>query len=361
MLAFSAISLSALATFFRKSSLFYIFRLRKNTLYFSMYDYTQRYLDLKKGIDQRLESVINRDKPNSLYTPAQYILEGGGKRIRPILVLLACEAVGGCVDDAYNAGVSVEILHNFTLVHDDIMDNASNRRGRSTVHTKWDTNTAILVGDELIGIAYKTLLRTMKGDIREIINVFTDGMIEVCEGQSYDKEFEVRGVISDEEYLMMIAKKTGRLVSMSAEIGALIGEASEQEKHALIDYASFIGRAFQVQDDLLDIVANEEEFGKMIGGDILEGKKTYLLVKALRHAKNGELELLRAVAEKSDVSGDIVARVRDLYHSLGVIDMARDQIREDTDRALACLNALSESEARRMLVWFAEMLLRRSY
>ena len=326
-----------------------------------MQDFTQRYLALKREIDIRLESVIDRQKPESLYAPAHYLLQSSGKRIRPILVLLACEAVGGNVSDAYDAGVAVEILHNFTLVHDDIMDNAPSRRGRTTVHTKWDTNTAILVGDELIGVAYKTILGTGTGDIREIMRVFTDGMIEVCEGQSYDKEYEQRASVSADEYLMMISKKTGRLVSMSAEIGALIGNASEPQRTALHRYASLIGRAFQVQDDLLDVIADENEFGKMIGGDILEGKKTFLLVHAVTRARNGELELLQAVAERRCTSPEHVLNVRRVYEDLGVIDLARDQIRRDTDAALDQLRSVPDSPARSMLQWFAEMLLRRNY
>lgn len=326
-----------------------------------MHDYTERYLSLKREIDQRLFTVIDREKPKSLYQPAQYILEGGGKRIRPILVLLACEAVGGKVEDAYDAGVAVEILHNFTLVHDDIMDNATHRRGRATVHTHWDTNTAILVGDELIGIAYKTFLKTNHGDIREMIRVFTDGMIEVCEGQSFDKEFEARSIISEDEYLMMIEKKTGRLVSISAEVGALIGCANQEHKLALKRYASLIGRAFQIQDDLLDVIADAHEFGKPIGGDIVEGKKSYLLVHALNCARGEDVSFLKSIAEKRNRDDNIVNHVREIYSRLGVLDRAKEQVRCDTDAALTELNALPETQAREMLAWFAEMLLRRSY
>lgn len=325
-----------------------------------MNEWTERYRGLRTQIDSRLAQVIDRTEPETMYTPARYVLEGGGKRIRPVLVMLACEAVGGSADDALDAGVAVEILHNFTLVHDDIMDNADQRRGRQTVHTKWDANIAILVGDELIGIAYKCLLRTMRGDLRDIISVFTDGMIEVCEGQSYDKEFESREAVSEDEYLMMIAKKTGRLVSMSAELGAIIGGATDGQRRALVSYAEHIGRAFQIQDDLLDVVADEKEFGKSIGGDILEGKKTYLLVRALSQAQGGDLDLLTQVVRREVRDASIVPRVRDIYARIGVLDEAREQIRIHTDDAIHALEALPVGDSRDMLVWFAEMLLARN-
>lgn len=326
-----------------------------------MKDFTGRYKQLKDEVDKRLISVIDRTHPVSLYEPAQYILEGGGKRIRPILVLLSCEAVGGKLEDAYDASVAIEILHNFTLIHDDIMDNAAHRRGRPSVHVKWDANTAILVGDELIGIAYNTLLLTEHGDLKKIIRVFTDGMIEVCEGQSYDKEFEARDSVSAEEYLMMIGKKTGRLVTVSAEAGALIGNASDVHMQSLLKYAEHIGRAFQIQDDLLDVFADAEKFGKPIGGDIIEGKKTFLLVEALQRAVGDDLDLLKKVAQKKYVHENIVEQLRSLYDRLGIMNIARNRIRHDTDAALHELNFLPPSAAREMLAWFAEMLLRRSF
>ncbi len=325
-----------------------------------MNEWTERYRRLRSQVDARLAQVIDRSEPETMYTPARYVLEGGGKRIRPVLVMLACEAVGGSSDDALDAGVAVEILHNFTLVHDDIMDNADQRRGRQTVHTKWDPNIAILVGDELIGIAYKSLLRTMRGDLRDIIAVFTDGMIEVCEGQSYDKEFELRDAVTEDEYLMMIAKKTGRLVSMSAELGAIIGNATGAQRSALVSYAEHIGRAFQIQDDLLDVVADEKEFGKSIGGDILEGKKTYLLVRALNHARGADLDVLMSVVRRATHGADIITRVSEIYHRIGVIGQAREQIRVHTDDAIHALDVLPPGDGRAMLVWFAEMLLARN-
>lgn len=325
-----------------------------------MSSYQEYYDGLRDRVDTRLAEVIDRDKPETIYAPSRFVLTGGGKRIRPVLAMLACEAAGGKAEDAVNAAVAIEILHNFTLVHDDIMDNADQRRGRETVHQKWDGNIAILVGDNLIGIAYRTLLQTSNGDIRKLYAAFTDGMIEVCEGQAYDKEFEALPSVSLDDYFMMIRKKTGRLVTMSAELGAIIAVASENQYSALMEYASYIGRAFQVQDDLLDVVANEKNFGKPIGGDILEGKKSFLLVKAMELAEGPDLDLLHDVARRKLSQQNIVDEVTQIYERLGVLDTARLQIRNDTDAALSALLRISESNARQTLLWFAEMLLART-
>ncbi|PLX31430.1 MAG: polyprenyl synthetase family protein [Ignavibacteria bacterium] len=326
-----------------------------------MTDFLQLYGRYRDIIDRHLAEVIDRDEPVTMYEPARYVLSGGGKRIRPVLVMLSCQAVGGDPMDAVDAGVAVEILHNFTLVHDDIMDRADTRRGRQTVHKKWDENIAILVGDELMGIAYKKLLNTEKGDVRKLTRVFTEGVIEVCEGQSYDKEFEALPSVTEEQYLMMIAKKTGWLVAISAEMGAIIGGADEVKSAALLEYARCIGRAFQIQDDLLDVVAEEDKLGKPIGGDIIEGKKTFLLTSALNRAEGEALELLQSVATHTAEEHDLVARVTRAYEQLGILDLARTRIEQDTHDALEALERLDDNEGRRMLQWFARMLLERKH
>ena len=326
-----------------------------------MDEFLERYQRYRDIIDRRLATVIDRDEPVTMYEPARYVLSGGGKRIRPVLVMLACQAAGGDPMDAVEAGTAVEILHNFTLVHDDIMDRADTRRGRETVHCKWDENIAILVGDELMGIAYKTLLNTERGDVRALTRVFTDGVIEVCEGQSYDKEFEALPSVTEEQYFMMISKKTGWLVAISAEMGAIIGGANAAQTTALVEYARCVGRAFQVQDDLLDVVADKDKLGKPIGGDILEGKKTFLLVRALNSARGADLDLLRSVATHTAGGDDLVARVTGVYERLGVLDAARGKIKEDTTAALRALDALDDNEGRRMLTWLAHMLLERKH
>jgi geranylgeranyl diphosphate synthase type II len=324
-------------------------------------NYDRRYLRYKQMIDRSLERFVRLHEPRSLYGPLTYILEGGGKRIRPLLLLLSCEAVGGSVRDALEAAVAIEILHNFTLVHDDIMDNASSRRGRPTVHTKWDANVAILVGDELLALAYRALLNTETRKIREITKVFTEGVVEVCEGQAYDKEFETRRAVRVDAYLLMIEKKTAKMVAVATEIGALIGRGSDASIRALRRYGEHVGRAFQIQDDLLDVVADEREFGKAVGGDLIEGKKTYLLLEALSHAAGREKKMLQALVRNKGVPRRMVPAYRRIYYNTGAIDAARRRIEHDIGRARKELHRLPPSGAKSMLIWLTDKLLYRTF
>lgn len=324
-------------------------------------DFRRRYLQYKSLVDRYLQNFIRESTPQSVYEPIKYVMQGGGKRIRPILVLLACEAVGGKKHEALHAAAAVEILHNFTLVHDDIMDNAASRRGRATVHTKWDSNVAILVGDELLALAYRSLLKTRSRRIQQISMVFTEGVVEVCEGQGYDKEFESRSHVGVDDYLLMIKKKTGKMVAVSTEIGALIGGAGRHEANAVRSYGERVGRAFQIQDDLLDIIADEKEFGKSIGGDLVEGKKTFLLLEALRRAKGRDRKLLESVTRNGGVSRDKIGEFRRIYLETGAIAASRQRIADDINRAKQELGKLRPSVARDMLIWFTDMLLHRTF
>jgi len=326
-----------------------------------MRSFNSQYQRYKASVDRQLRSCIKKSEPRSLYEPVRYILSGGGKRIRPLLVLLASEAVGGTAWQAEHAAVAIEILHNFTLVHDDIMDNASSRRGRATVHTKWDTNIAILVGDELVALAYRELLKTRSPRIARIADIFTEGVVEVCEGQAYDKEYETRKHVSVDEYLLMIGKKTGKMVSVASEIGAVIGGGSADEIRALRSYGASIGRAFQIQDDLLDIMADEKEFGKPIGGDIVEGKKTFLLIEAFARSRGADKRLLRSVINRGGTSRKNIPAVREIYERCGVIQMAKQTIAKNIDGANKQLSLLAKSNARDMLYWFSHMLLNRNF
>lgn len=321
----------------------------------------RRYERHKTVVDRYLRSFISERKPRTLYNPAKYVLAGGGKRIRPVVTLLACEAVGGEASDAVHAGVGIEILHNFTLVHDDIMDHAETRRGRLAVHKKWDENIALLSGDVLLALAYRALLRTKASCIQEICKVFTEGVVTVCEGQALDKEFETRHRVHVNEYLLMIEKKTGMLVSVAAHIGALIGNAKQGELVALQRYGEYIGRAFQLQDDLLDIIADEKEFGKTIGGDLVEGKKTFLLLEALRRAKGEQKKMLQRVFTDGGVPRRQVKTFRQIYEETGAIESAKKRIENDITEAKNQLLTLPVSIARETLRWLAEKLLNRTY
>jgi len=325
----------------------------------------KKYNLYKKQVDKKINFFLDERFPASLYQPVKYIMESGGKRIRPIILLFSCEAVGGNYKNALNAAAAVEILHNFTLIHDDIMDNALKRRGRDTVHNKWDVNTAILSGDGLIGYAYKFLLNTKSGRIVEIIHHFNRAIIEVCEGQSYDKEYEIKTDVSIDEYILMIKKKTSKLIEISCVIGGLIGNADEKQIRILKNYSSNIGIAFQILDDLLDIDSDEKLFGKKTGGDIIERKKTYLAVKALEVVKNGkERKLLNSVFVNKSVkivTPDIIEQIKVIYQKNGVLDLARKEIRKYTDIAEYNLAKLTNENGVEMLKWFSQMLLSRNY
>ena len=313
----------------------------------------------QKQIERILTRSLSGRKPINLYAPAYYIIESGGKRLRPMLVLLSAKAAGGKYSDAYYTGAAVELLHNFTLVHDDIMDNAEKRRGRLTLHIKYDNHTAILAGDSLLAVAYENLLRDCGENAKEIFADFTKGLVEVCEGQSLDKEYETRQSLGLDEYLGMIRKKTAAMLEMCCSLGARLGNGSPEIIKALSSFGRNIGIAFQVQDDLLDITADELEFGKKIGGDLVEGKKTYLLVKALEKAKGRDKDLLKTLIRSKGVKQAKVPGYKKLYEKLGVIDDAREEIKKYTDKALRSLKVLKNSEDREIFEWLAESLIKR--
>jgi geranylgeranyl diphosphate synthase, type II len=324
-------------------------------------NYARLYERYKKLVEQSLRSIVKVHIPQSLYEPSEYVLQAGGKRIRPVLLLLSCEAVGGDPRKALHAAAAIEVLHNFTLVHDDIMDRASSRRGRKTVHTRWDTNVAILVGDELLALAYRALLQTKTPHIQQIAKIFTEGVVEVCEGQAYDKEFETRSSVTVDEYLLMIEKKTAKMVAVAAEIGGLVGNGNRSSVQALRRYGEHVGRAFQIQDDLLDIIADEKELGKPVGGDLMEGKKTFLFLEALRTARGRDKALLMEIVRNKGGKAGLIPEYRRIYHESGAIAVARTRIDQDIARAKRELNSLPATRARLMLEWFAEMLLNRTY
>jgi geranylgeranyl diphosphate synthase, type II len=327
-----------------------------------MINYENRYSKLKDLINKNLGSFILKNFPDGIYGPLRYILAGEGKRIRPVLLILSCEAAGGKPAHTINAALAVETLHNFTLIHDDIMDNADTRRGRETIHKKWGRDTAILSGDALLGLAYESLLKTKSPRIKEIAQVFTNGIIEVCEGQSYDKEFELRKNVTLEEYIMMINKKTSQLLVACAKIGVLIGNGNKLLLEAIGNYAVNLGLAFQIHDDLLDIFADEKKFGKKIGGDIREGKKTYLLLKGLEMVKDkNDKALLESVIVKKGLKkeSDILA-IKNIYERYGIIESATKEIEKYTDKANNFLKKVKNKNSREMFLWFSYMLLKRN-
>ncbi|MEO1515259.1 MAG: polyprenyl synthetase family protein [Bacteroidota bacterium] len=304
--------------------------------------------------------------PNELYAPIDYILDIGGKRIRPLLVLMACNLFKEEVEPALPAAYAVEIFHNFTLLHDDIMDNAPLRRGQPSVHVRYNTNTGILSGDVMLIYAYDYLLRvkeSREGASTELLRLFNKSAIEVCEGQQLDMNFECRSDVQIPEYLRMIELKTAALLSGALCMGGSIGGASRADVDRLDLFGRKLGIAFQLQDDILDTFGDPEKFGKKVGGDIVQNKKTYLLLKAMEKADAPSLARLHELMEDGQLSdGEKVAAVTEIYNRFGVREEAQELQQLYTDEAYAALEAIEvASERKSGLKQMTSMLLGREY
>lgn len=305
---------------------------------------------------------IDRSEPRGLYAPIRYILEDGGKRIRPLLCLMGADLYSGKPEEALSAAVAVEVFHNFTLLHDDIMDQAELRRGRPTVHKKWNPNSAILSGDAMLILAYRILQDGVPvygaGKLPALLDVFNRAAMEVCQGQQYDMEFETSDRdVSREEYIEMIRLKTSVLLAAALEMGAIVGGASEAERQALYAFGVNLGLAFQIQDDLLDTYGDAETFGKRIGGDIAVGKQTFLHIAAMERAST---EQRAAIVAPGDIA-EKLPRVRAVYDALGVREAAEAAIEEYFARALSALRtAHAEPERLAVLEEYAYSLMKRT-
>ena len=301
------------------------------------------------------------EEPELLYNPIIYAMSGGGKRIRPVLLLLACEAFGGDVTDAMPAALAVEMFHNFTLLHDDIMDNAVVRRGKPSVYAKWGSNVAILSGDAMMIEAYKLLRGVPEDKLARILDIFTPMALQVCEGQQYDMDFEKIQKVAVAEYMNMIELKTSVLLAGSAMIGAVIGNASEEDCRKIYRYALELGLAFQLQDDLLDSYGTVEELGKRIGGDFLEGKKTCLMLNTMSRATEEDREVLRHTHLDETLSDEEkIQRVKAVYDKYDVPKVINQQIAVRIERALSILDTLDiPSERTEYLRAYAQNLMGR--
>jgi geranylgeranyl diphosphate synthase, type II len=327
----------------------------------------RRYLDSRrKLVDRELRRLAVSGKPPIVYEPIRHTFASGGKRLRAIITLLACSAVGGRESAALGAAVAVESLHNFTLIHDDVMDRSPVRRGRPTVHAKWNDAVAILSGDQLLSLGYQALLARGNGaraagnagDRRAraegLLAAYTRALREVCEGQGYDLAFEARASVTMREYIGMIDLKTARVIAAAAEIGALSGGGTAAQAKALRAYGRNLGLAFQIRDDVLDVTGSPKEFGKEIGGDIARGKKTYLLVKAMARARGTDLALLRTVA--AGRAAGKVGAVRLVYERTGAIGAARRDVARLTRGAQAAIRRLPAGDAKAALLEIAGTL-----
>ena len=301
---------------------------------------------LQSMIENYLAQARFPAEPELLYAPIAYSLSGGGKRLRPMLVLLAHGLFDDNVQQALPAAGAVEVFHNFTLLHDDIMDNAAIRRGKPSVYAKWGRNVAILSGDAMLIYAYRLLGGLTSAKLPQVLATFNTMALEVCEGQQYDMDFEKKQKVSVVEYMHMIELKTSALLAGSVQIGALLGGAPEEDCRKLRRFAVELGLAFQLQDDLLDSYG-DERLGKAIGGDILEGKKTYLMVTAMSRADEPTREELRTLlADGETDAAKKIATVKAIYDRLDVPHLAEQQIELRFERALAQLDTLSVDAAR---------------
>ncbi len=319
-------------------------------------DVQQQIESLRRRIDEELYLQYEEREPPMLYEPMIYLFEAGGKRIRPLLLILACQSVGGNIENCIHAALAIEILHTFTLVHDDIMDHDEVRRGRPTVHKKWDEATAILAGDGLVAIAYQVLLKTEHPHLKRILQIFTDGLLVLCEGQALDKMFEVQETISIDAYEDMIEKKTMKLIEVSCEIGTVLGNGTEKERSALKQYARCLGKAFQIQDDLMDIFSEEKVTGKPMGSDLLEKKKTYPTLHFLSHSSSLVKKEFQNLWKKKDFGRKEILRIQELFIQEGTYASTEEAIKRLITQALEYLVELKQGNAKDALKHFTFMI-----
>ncbi len=291
-------------------------------------------------VEKEIDRLFMDKEPKSLYEPMAYVMKAPGKRLRPLLVLLSCRAAGGRIEDSLPAAVAVEILHAFTLVHDDIMDHDEKRRGQPTIHKKWDEAVAILAGDGLVTRAFQVLLQSHSAVVPDLLKIFTEGLMDLCEGQAMDKEFESRTQVSLDEYIRMIRKKTARLIEVSCEMGVVLAHADAEVRGRVKEFALSLGEAFQIQDDLMDIEADEKLMGKPRGSDIVQGKKTFLTIHFNQKAGNRQSKEYKDLRKREHLAGEQIERMLELFRDTGSIAAARRRVEELIDTAVESVKRL---------------------
>lgn len=302
-------------------------------------------------------------RPASLYEPIRYVLSMGGKRIRPVLMLLSYNLFKEDPETILMPACALETYHNYTLLHDDLMDNADLRRGHETVHKKWNANTAILSGDSMLVLAYQRMQQCSSDKMAEVLALFTETALEIGEGQEYDMAFEHRDDVSEEEYIEMIRLKTSVLLACALKIGAILAGASKEDADNLYRFGEQIGLAFQLQDDFLDVYGDTRVFGKAIGGDITSNKKTFMLINALNHANEEQRRQLESWIGATEFDRDEkVATVTRLYNEIGIDRMAQDKIAYYFEQSRKYLQAVSVDESRKAeLAAYAQRMMNRQY
>ena len=317
--------------------------------------------DILTLVNNYLDNIPYTRQPETLYEPIRYVLSLGGKRIRPVLMLMSYNLYKDDADTILPTACGLETYHNYTLLHDDLMDNADMRRGHATVHKKWDANTAILSGDSMLVLSYQRIAQCAPQYLPQILDLFTTTALEIGEGQQYDMEFETRDDVCESEYIEMIRLKTSVLLACAMKMGAIQAGASPADQDALYRYGESLGLAFQLQDDYLDVYGDPSVFGKNIGGDITSNKKTFMLINALLRAEGQDKAELEAwIARKDFDRQEKVDAVTHLYTKLGVDRLARERIEYYTREALSCLDAVNTPDERKAeLREYTMMMMRR--
>lgn len=312
-------------------------------------------------VSHHIDSLPYDRKPQSLYEPIKYVLSAGGKRIRPSFVLMAYNMFRDDVEKALPAAAALETYHNYTLLHDDLMDNADVRRGRPTVHVKWNANTAILSGDTMLSLAYLHLAKVDAAKLKPALDLFTETALRVSEGQQMDMEFETRTDVTEEEYIEMIRLKTSVLLAASLKMGALLAGASDQDTQLIYKFGEKIGLAFQLQDDYLDVYGNPEVFGKAIGGDIVSNKKTFMLINACNRAdEETRRELHHWIGTKDFDHVEKIQAVTNIYNRLGIDDLALQKIEQYFNESRRYLDSLRvDEECKTVLREYTERMMKR--
>ena len=304
--------------------------------------------ELKKMVNRAIQNLSYNEEAEKLNDPVKYILSVGGKRLRPVLALMACNLYSDKIDEAVIPATGLEVFHNFTLVHDDIMDNAPVRRNVPTVHSKWNINQAVLSGDVMAFIANECFLQTPHTYLLKVFKVFNKAAIEVCVGQQLDIDFEKAAIVSNEEYLRMIELKTAALLAASAKIGAILGGADDKDSELLYEFGRNLGMAFQIQDDLLDIYGDVKVFGKIVGGDIISNKKTYMLVKALELASFDQARQIHELFAMKDLAPETkVKKVVSIYDQLNIKNVSEDLANSYINTAFNLLDKLHPPKERK--------------
>lgn len=304
---------------------------------------TTSLAEYKILIDKALENYNIASSPKELYEPISYILSIGGKRMRPIILMMAHELFGGNPKEVVNQALAIEIFHNFTLVHDDIMDNAPVRRGQPTVHTKWNENIGILSGDVMFVLAYKLICESNPDNLKEVLDTFNKTAIGVCEGQQFDMNFELTSDVTIDDYIQMIRLKTAVLLGGGMQIGAILANASADDIIKINAFGENLGIAFQLQDDILDVYGDPDKFGKQVGGDIISNKKTYLLLKALEIAPEGTKQHLINVLKTTDNKSKVL-EVTEIYNQLNIKGLSLEKVDFYFNLAMKNLDEIGVSE-----------------